>query len=390
MNSPPTWSNVKANGGARRPDGEHRSGRRHRKTFIVKRDIRYRDTPGVEANLQSLDIYAPKDAKNLPVMIYIHGGGWQRGDKAAVGSKPAYFCSRGWVFVSLNYRLVPAVDLLTQLQDSADAIAWVHTHIADHGGDPQQLHLMGHSAGAHHVAILATNERFLKAAGKELSILKSVVELDTQALDVPRMMQGTETAVYAQAFGKDERLWREVSPLHHVAKGKGIPAFFLVVADNREQKLQQATAFQKALQAAGVRCEFVEAPEHDHGSLNRAIGEPDDKVTQAMERFHDSVLGLKTTATAPSYEDAFLWQPSLTFDAEKTKEGPLPVNAMQLVAHRGMLVLRHGDLVRARPVFRQQFLHLLEGRRRCAVEAGGRLRPRHVAGRTVVFRTLRE
>jgi len=253
--------------------------------LVVKRDIRYRETPGVEANLQSLDIYAPKDAKNLPVMIYIHGGGWQRGDKTAVGSKPAYFCSRGWVFVSLNYRLVPAVDLITQLQDSADAIAWVHTHIADHGGDPQRLHLMGHSAGAHHVAILATNERFLKAAGKDLSFLKSVVELDTQALDVPRMMEGSTNAVYVQAFGKDERLWREVSPLHHVAKGKGIPAFFLVVADNREQKLQQAAAFQKALQAAGVRCQFVEAPQHDHGSLNRAIGEPGDKVTAAMEQF---------------------------------------------------------------------------------------------------------
>ena len=270
-------------------------------------------------------------------MIYIHGGGWQRGDKAAVGSKPAYFCSRGWVFVSLNYRLVPKVDLLTQLQDSADAIAWVHTHIADHGGNPRQLHLMGHSAGAHHVAILATNERFLKAAGKELSILKSVVELDTQALDVPRMMHGSENAVYVQAFGKDERLWREVSPLHHVAEGKDIPPFFLVVADDREQKVQQATAFQKALQAADVRCDFVEAPEHNHGSLNRAIGEPGDKVTQAMERFHNAVRGLKTSATAPSYEHAFRWQPSLTFDAEKTKEGPLPVNAMQLVVHRGRL-----------------------------------------------------
>jgi hypothetical protein len=173
----------------------------------VQREIPYRDPSGVESSLLSLDIYAPKDAENLPVMIYIHGGGWQRGDKAAVGSKPAYFCSRGWVFVSLNYRFVPAVDLLTQLQDSADAIAWVHTHIADHGGDPQQLHLMGHSAGAHHVAILATNERFLKAAGKELSILKSVVELDTQALDVPRMMHGSRNrGTYAQAFGKDERL----------------------------------------------------------------------------------------------------------------------------------------------------------------------------------------
>jgi acetyl esterase/lipase len=303
----------------------------------AKRDIRYRDTSGVEPNLQSLDIYAPKNAKNLPVMIYIHGGGWQRGDKAAVGSKPAYFCSRGWVFVSLNYRFMPAVDLLTQLQDSANAITWVHTHIADHGGDPQQLHLMGHSAGAHHVAILATNERFLKAAGTDLSILRSVVELDTQALDVPRMMNGSQNATYVQAFGKDERRWHEVSPLHHVAEGKDIPPFLLVVADDREQKLQQAAAFQKTLQAADVRCDFVEAPEHNHGSLNHDIGQPSDKVTQAMERFHDSVRGLTSSPTAAHCEDAFRWQPSLTFDAEKTKEGPLPVNAMQLVVHRGRL-----------------------------------------------------
>ena len=93
--------------------------------------------------------------------------------------------------------------------------------------------------------------------------------------------------------------------MHHVAEGKGIPPFFLVVADNREQKLQQAAAFQKSLQTADVRCEFVEAPEHNHGSLNRAIGEPNDKVTQAMERFHDSVRGLKGSPAAPDDKDDF-------------------------------------------------------------------------------------
>ena len=214
--------------------------------LIVKRDIRYRETPGVEANLQSLDVYAPKDAKNLPVMIYIHGGGWQRGDKAAVGSKPAYFCSRGWVFVSLNYRFVPTVDLLTQLQDSAHAIAWVHTHIADHGGDPQQLHLMGHSAGAHHVAILATNERFLKAAGTDLSILKSVVELDTQALDVPRMMNGSENCQFTpRPSAKTNVCGARSRPCITSRKAKEFLAFFLVVADNREQKDRTGHRFPK-------------------------------------------------------------------------------------------------------------------------------------------------
>lgn len=301
--------------------------------IVTKMDIRYAEVPAdVDAKLLSLDVYAPKDAKNLPVMIYIHGGGWHTGDKSGVGLKPAYFTGRGFVFVSLNYRLVPAVDILTQLQDSANAIGWVKKNIAGHGGDPARLHLIGHSAGAHHVAIQATNEGFLKKAGVALADLKSVVELDTQALDVPELMGAKDNELYLQAFGKNAAVWKQVSPLHHVAKDKSIPPFFLVVADNRKQKLDQAQAFQKALQTAGVRCEFVEAPQHDHGSLNRAIGDKADKVTQAMEKFHDSVLGAKKAADSP-----LAWQPSLTFNAEATKEGPLPVNGMQLVTHRGML-----------------------------------------------------
>jgi acetyl esterase/lipase len=265
--------------------------------FVTKMDIRYAEVPpGVNAHLLSLDVYAPKDARNLPVMIYIHGGGWRTGDKKAAGTKPAYFTERGFVFVSLNYRLVPSVDILTQLQDSANAIGWVKKNIAQHGGDPSRLHLIGHSAGAHHVAILATNQRFLQEAGVALADLKSVVELDTQALDVPELMRGSDNALYLQAFGKDPAVWPQVSPRDNVAKDKGIPPFFLVVANERGPKLAQAAAFQKALHAAGVRCEFVEAPQHDHGSLNRAIGEKDDKVTKVMEKFHDSILDNKASA----------------------------------------------------------------------------------------------
>jgi arylsulfatase A-like enzyme/acetyl esterase/lipase len=308
------------------------------KVEIVKTaNIPYATVKGVDANLLSLDICSLQGAADRPVMIYVHGGGWRTGDKRAIQGKADYFTKRGFVFVSVNYRLVPAVDILTQLQDSANAVGWVQKNIAQHGGDPKQLHLIGHSAGAHHVAILATNERFLKAAGVTLSNIKSVVELDTQALDVPAMMAGTDNALYLQAFGKEPKLWKEVSPRDHVAKDKGIPPFFLVVANERGPKLKQATAFQNTLEEAGIRCEFVEAPEHDHGSLNRAIGEAKDKVTQAMEQFHDSIQPKKSGAAPTKPHGAFAWEPSLSFDADKTKDGPLPVNAMQLVVHRDML-----------------------------------------------------
>src|SRR6187431_658671 len=85
---------------------------------------------------QVLDVYAPAGAKNLPVVFWIHGGGWQTGDKASVQLKPQVFMDKGFVFVSTNYRLLPDVDMATIVRDVAKSIRWVHDHIVEHGGDP--------------------------------------------------------------------------------------------------------------------------------------------------------------------------------------------------------------------------------------------------------------
>ena len=111
----------------------------------IKRNIPYAD-PANER--QTLDVYSPHGAKNLPVVFWIHGGGWETGDKASVQIKPQAFVDKGFVFVSTNYRLLPAVDMATIVRDVAKSIHWVHDHIAEHGGDPARLFVMGHSAGA--------------------------------------------------------------------------------------------------------------------------------------------------------------------------------------------------------------------------------------------------
>src|ERR1700730_8020142 len=82
----------------------------------VKRNIPYAD-PAHER--QVLDLYSPEKAKNLPVVFWIHGGGWQAGDKAGVQIKPMVFVERGFVFVSTNYRLLPSVDMATIVRDIA-------------------------------------------------------------------------------------------------------------------------------------------------------------------------------------------------------------------------------------------------------------------------------
>ena len=98
----------------------------------VKRDIPYAD-PAHER--QVLDVYSPPSAKNLPVVFWIHGGGWQAGDKKDVQIKPKAFTEEGFVFVSTNYRLLPDVEMGDIIRDVAKAIRWTHDHVAEYGGD---------------------------------------------------------------------------------------------------------------------------------------------------------------------------------------------------------------------------------------------------------------
>ncbi len=152
----------------------------------VKRNIPYVN-PGHER--QVLDVYSPEKAKNLPVVFWIHGGGWQAGDKTSVQFKPKVFVDKGFVFVSTNYRLLPNVDMATIVRDVAKSIHWVNDHIAEYGGDPKRLFIMGHSAGAQLAALICTDDGYLKAEGLSLAITKGCVPVDGDTYDVPAMIE---------------------------------------------------------------------------------------------------------------------------------------------------------------------------------------------------------
>src|SRR5436309_3124410 len=102
-------------------------------TEVRAQDVK-RDIPYVEKGdeRQVLDVYSPANAKNLPVVFWIHGGGWQTGDKKDVQIKPKVFTEKRFVFVATNYRLLPAVDMETIVRDVAKAVRWAHEHVAGH------------------------------------------------------------------------------------------------------------------------------------------------------------------------------------------------------------------------------------------------------------------
>lgn len=253
----------------------------------VQRDLPYAGPKDEDMGLRSLDVYAPTAGKDHSVMVWVHGGGWRKGDKAQVGIKPQAFVTKGFIFVSVNYRLVPAVTYKEQTDDVACAIAWVKAHAKDYGGDPGQIYLMGHSAGAQLAALVATDDRFLKGAGLPLNTLRGVVLLDGAAYDVPkRIEQGTpkERPLFEEVFGKDGASQRDASATSHVSKGKGIPPFLIVHVD-REVARVQSENLAKLLVEAGVPAKAVPAEGKTHVSLNEDLGTPDDVPTRLVFLF---------------------------------------------------------------------------------------------------------
>ena len=259
-------------------------------------NVPYASVEDVDPNLLSLDIHAPKGAKDVPVVMYVHGGYWKAGDKSQKGHLPEFFCQRGFVFVSLNYRLAPAVKHPVLIQDVARAVAWVHDHIAEHGGDAAQLFLTGHSAGAQLVALLGTDAKRLDELGKPLSILRGVIPLDSAAMDIRSVAADDRRAdsPYRAAFGDDPAAWADASPLVHAQSAKSLPPFQIVVAYGPAiaNKKAGVDAFAAALRKNGTRTEVVDASSfREHQSLMTEFGAEGDPVSEVVLEFIESVRG---------------------------------------------------------------------------------------------------
>lgn len=257
-------------------------------------DIPYASRPGVEPKLLSLDIHAPKGAKNLPVVVYVHGGYWKAGDKGQVGRLPEFFGNAGYVLVSVNYRLSPAAKHPEPVQDLARAVGWVHDNVAKHGGDPEQIYLTGHSAGAQLVALLGTDAKRLEEAGKSLKVLQAVVAFDSAVLDLREIAKNDRRAdsPYRAAFGDKPEDWANASPIVHAEAGKGLPPFQIVVAYGPAlaNKKKGVDDFVAVLRKAGTRAEVLEASSfREHQSLMTEFGASDDPVAEAVLAFIESI-----------------------------------------------------------------------------------------------------
>jgi arylformamidase len=262
-------------------------------------DVPYAETGGSDPGLTRMDIYAPAGARGLPIVLFVHGGSWQFGDKQPVGNKPSFFAEHGFLFVSTNYRLSPAVAHPTHVSDVARAVAFVHDHAREYGGDPDRIFLMGHSAGAHLVALLGADSRRLDELGKDPSVVKGVVVLDTAALDMVRRMAALpaqEAGMYG-AFTRDRAVWRDASVLAHVEEGGGRAPYMIVNAYGGGIKTSATDRIATILRGRGVRVEVLDVSGfRSHGSLISELGSPGDPVGPAVVDFLNSLARLEAKA----------------------------------------------------------------------------------------------
>lgn len=244
-----------------------------------------------EADAQKMDVYLPAHAEHATVILMVHGGGWRIGDKAAsqvVDNKASRWLAQGFIFISINYRMLPKADVLTQADDVARALAAAQSRAAGWGGDPAKFILMGHSAGAHLVALLSAAPARAQAQGAHPWL--GTVALDSAALDVVKIMQSRHYRLYDKAFGKDETFWKSASPFH-VLNSAATPMLLVCSTTRKDKPCDQAEALAAKAAALGVRA-AVSGQALSHKEVNQKLGLPG-AYTDTVERFMRSLAAAR-------------------------------------------------------------------------------------------------
>jgi acetyl esterase/lipase len=273
-----------SNGGGNGGGGDNNSG--EVKTYS---NIQYKSVSGVDSNLLSLDIYTNTAFTNNPVIIMIHGGLWYTGDKSnnnVINPKKDYYLNKGFVFVSINYRLTDDANVHypDNINDVSDAIKWVNQNIDEYGGNENNLYLMGHSAGAH-LASLAVLANFVSS-----SYIKGLILLDSGDYDVLEAYNNAKDRtkqVYETTFSSREDIMKEASPINHISSGKNLPKFLIFYASDRAEDASpsQSKNFYNKLIDNGYTATLKGVSGKTHEMMDADVGKPKDTLTIAIDNF---------------------------------------------------------------------------------------------------------
>lgn len=233
----------------------------------VKKDIAY----GKE-DKQKLDWYVPRGVKEYPVLLFVHGGGYQKGDRHECEKLGETFAARGVGIAAISYRLYPPAKHPAQIEDVASAFAYVKANAKKYGANPSKISVGGHSAGAHLAALLATDARYLKTEKLTLSEIASVVSISGGFRILP---------IRKDVFGSQE-IMDQASPFAHISGGH--PPFLIIYGDgDSAERHAISKEFDETLKKAGAKTKLMMIKDHNHAELFSKIGHGDATTEAAIE-----------------------------------------------------------------------------------------------------------
>lgn len=254
------------------------NGYAHAKEMKILSDISY----GKDAD-QTLDVYAPIDVKNAPVIFMVHGGAWSGGDKANKAefkNKVAHWVTKGFIFISINYRTLPKVRPVEQTKDLETALIFSQKSVREWGGSPEQFILMGHSSGAHLISLVSSNYQTIVKNGAIPWI--GTVSLDISGYDIVKKVTGAKPSeFYIEKFGENLLQLQKASPFH--ALTDKIPPFLAICSLRSNDACTQAENFiEKAKSFGGYA--YVMPVDMSHREINLELGK-DACYTKAVDDF---------------------------------------------------------------------------------------------------------
>jgi acetyl esterase/lipase len=250
----------------------------HRKAVLAAYDPVLAARPAIDATVdrgiaygahprQILDVHRPHGARNAPIVAFVHGGAFVRGEMNATphiyGNVPRYFARHGCVGVNIEYRLAAEAAYPGGGQDVAAAMAWLHAHAEKIGGDRSRISLIGHSAGASHVGAYVADPRVRPAGGHGLA----AVALLCGRLRADTLASNPNAHGVRAYYGEDAALYEARSVVTHAARFD-VP-LFLAAAEYENPWLDVYTAelAHRVGLARGRLPRFVCLPGQNHTSM---------------------------------------------------------------------------------------------------------------------------
>lgn len=232
---------------------------------------------------QTLDVYIPADAKDAPVIFMVHGGAWQGGDKAItseVENKISHWVTKGFIFISTNYRTLPKLKPVEQTKDIEAALRFSQESLRDWGGAPDKIILMGHSSGAHLVSLVSSNYHAIMGNG--LKPWLGTVSLDISGYDIVKKVFGPNPSkFYKEKFGESPHYLKQASPFHVITDK--IPPFLAICSEQSVDACPQAENFIDKAKTLGTNVALLPI-DLSHREINTELGK-DSCYTTTVDGF---------------------------------------------------------------------------------------------------------